>query len=478
MSNAVDMMPIIADESFNRIAAIDDYISFIWSTRYYDTGDFQITIPASSSNTALCKANYYVMRDDRRDVGIIEDIGITVDINNQEVMQVSGRFLPSILARRIIAAQIQVSGTVANCVKALINANAISPSDSARRIPNLVYGTFTNASTNMEQQFTGKNLLEAIQGICKDYQCGYRVWLNASNQFEFALFDGVDRSYNQSTNPYVIFSTDYDNLESSDYDEDYSQIITDVLVAGEGEGTARKTAWARKQTLTGLARRELFVDARNASTNNGAISDSVYLAQLRQEGLEQISSFAQGFAGKVDFSNIEFGQDLGIGDIVTIENANWGISMNARLVEVIESMSEAGVYSVVPTFTPMLEQGELVDNNLYLLEQRGRTLMTQANDAMLLQGATFDSGSSQYASARKISELDDEPSLVDSHWLPIASANETYKLSYGNLKADLLDYEKLSNRPQIESVTLSGNKTFAALGLECLTNLEIENMLT
>ncbi len=39
------------------------------------------------------------------------------------------------------------------------------------------------------------------------------------------------------------------------------------------------------------------------------------------------------------------------------------------------------------------------------------------------------------------------------------------------------DYEDLSNKPSIESVTLQGNKTFSDLGLEALTNEEIEALL-
>lgn len=40
------------------------------------------------------------------------------------------------------------------------------------------------------------------------------------------------------------------------------------------------------------------------------------------------------------------------------------------------------------------------------------------------------------------------------------------------------DYDSLSNRPQINSVTLTQNKTWSDLGLDYLTNTEIENLLT
>lgn len=38
------------------------------------------------------------------------------------------------------------------------------------------------------------------------------------------------------------------------------------------------------------------------------------------------------------------------------------------------------------------------------------------------------------------------------------------------------DYEKLINKPQINDVTLIGNKSFEELGVNTMTNLEIKNI--
>lgn len=40
------------------------------------------------------------------------------------------------------------------------------------------------------------------------------------------------------------------------------------------------------------------------------------------------------------------------------------------------------------------------------------------------------------------------------------------------------NYEELENLPQIEGVTLIGNKTFPQLHLEALTNMELDNLLS
>ena len=41
---------------------------------------------------------------------------------------------------------------------------------------------------------------------------------------------------------------------------------------------------------------------------------------------------------------------VNVGAIGDVENAGWGVYINTRLVEVIESTSETGVYTITPTF--------------------------------------------------------------------------------------------------------------------------------
>ena len=50
------------------------------------------------------------------------------------------------------------------------------------------------------------------------------------------------------------------------------------------------------------------------------------------------------------------------------------------------------------------------------------------------------------------------------------------KLKYGPTK--LYDYEKLINKPQIEGVTLIGNKQLTDLGLKEISNQNIEDILS
>lgn len=340
--------PIILNKNFERIGLVDDYSSLIWTIRYYECGDFEIVVPADTKHINMLQRGYYVTREDDEHVGIIEDFSLSVDEDQNEQMIVTGRFLSSILDRRIIATQTQLYGTVSAGISSLINDAIISPVIEARKIDNF-YVNATNFTERLEAQYTGKNLLETVEDICKTNHIGFKTTLD-NGKFVFSLFKGVDRSYNQSENPRVVFSDEYDNLISSTYEEQSSELVTDVLVAGEGEGLDRKTVWASREDPTGLDRYEMYHDQRNLQSNDGEISDDEYYAQMLEEGLEQLTTITAAFDGTVYFDSIKYREDVSIGDVVVIENTRWNIAINSRLIEVIESVDESGAYEIVPTF--------------------------------------------------------------------------------------------------------------------------------
>lgn len=341
--------PIIMNRNFEKLAVIDDYSSFIWTTRYYKCGDFEIVLPVDSKYLEFIQRGFYIIRDDDEHIGIIQDFTLSRDEENKEKMIITGQFAATILSRRIIAVQTQLHGTVSAGISALITDNIISPIIPARKIPNFTILP-TAFTERLEAQYTGKNLMTVIEDICEANHIGFDVSLTEKNEFQFKLFKGIDRSYNQSENPHVVFSDEYDNLLSSEYIESSSSLVTDVLVAGEGEGLDRKTLWVSRNNPTGLDRYELYQDQRNMSTNEGAISDDEYYAQMKEEGFENITTITTAFEGTVYFDNVEYRKDVYIGDIVVIENTKWNVFINSRLIEVIESVDESGKYEVIPTF--------------------------------------------------------------------------------------------------------------------------------
>lgn len=346
----MDILPIVADTSFTRIGCIDDYISLIWTTRYYEHGDFQIQVPITVENVNMLAIGNYILRNDNENVGIIEKVDLIYSETNERILTVSGRFATCILGRRIIAEQTVVSGAISSCINQLITDAIINPAIIARKISNFVLGNYT-ISTLIEAQYTGKNLYEVIAELALQYGFGFKVTLNDNNEFVFECYQGEDRSYNQNVNPYVIFSDEYDNLINSDYQMDASGMITDVLAAGEGEGDQRRTIWvSNDEEPTGLNRYEYYDDSRNTSSNEGEISDQEYMEQLAEDGRMDLTKYTVTFAGEADSSNVVFGKNVNVGDLVTIENSILGLASTVRIIELIESVEPSGAYSIIPTF--------------------------------------------------------------------------------------------------------------------------------
>lgn len=345
------MIPIILNKNYERIAEIDDYLSFIWTTRYYSAGDFELCTDISKAS--ILQIGNLVMRKGDDHAGIIEKIQITRSDEKQEMIIATGRSLHQILARRVITTQTILSGLVTQGIKLLVDENIVNPVNPSRKISNFVIdmssgSTASTAETDV--QYTGENLLDVVSSLCETYSIGMDMILNDDNEFVFKLYDGIDRSYGQSANPYVVFSDTYDNLLNSEYDEDYSTFATDVLVGGEGNGVNRTMVWSAKDSKSGLERYEKFLDASNAVSNDNIITQATYEKQLEGLGLEAITEYTTAFSGEVDFTGVELGVDINIGDICTIENSTWGMYINSRLIEVIESIGEDGSYAAIPTF--------------------------------------------------------------------------------------------------------------------------------
>lgn len=373
----------ILDSNFNTLTFIDEYISLIWNERYNEAGDFELILPKSSPVIPYMAMNNYLWSADSDKLMIIENYKTQSDILSGDEILYSGRSLESILDRRIVWQQTTVSGKVQDVIRKLLNDSIIFQKKngnvwideyetSDRRIENFRFEPNSDAKlaeiTMPEAQFTGDNIYEVINTITKLYKVGYEIYLNpttrewideetgehyqyTANQFIFKLYLGVDRSSKQTTVPQIEFSENNENLLSS-----LTTILGDTyrnvaLIAGEGEGLSRRTK--TYGTETGLTRRELFVDARDISSNDGAISNDSYLKLLEERGKEKLKDYEvkKETDTDVDTNNqlYELGVDYMLGDVV--ENVDsFGIRSRSRITEITTSITPSEI-SMHPIFS-------------------------------------------------------------------------------------------------------------------------------
>lgn len=343
----MDLM--ILDDTLTPIDIVDNATSVIWNKRYFEAGDFEIYISSNEKTAESLKKRYFVMRQDDDMVCMITHVEYKDDPENGNFKIVSGQSVESLLKRRIVWQQTssKSSETVEQFIMRLIDENAINPTDTKRKIPFLELGDLKGFVEKLDKQLTGDNLLDAIIELCKAYEYGFKITLE-NKKLKFELYKGVDRSYNQSTLPFVTFSDAYDNLIDSQYIYDETNAKNVALVAGEGEGLDRRTASVGE--ASGIDRQEIFVDARDISSNNGEVTESDYIAQLQEKGKENIVGYEETFESTVESqTNYIYKKDWNLGDIVNHENTSWNLFVTPRIVEVLECEDENG-HSVIPTF--------------------------------------------------------------------------------------------------------------------------------
>lgn len=354
---------LVLNTKFETIAILDVFESFIWTDRYSKCGDFEIYTSSDLEIIETLKEDFYIWTEDSEHVMIIENRKIITDVEEGNKFLVSGRSLESLLDRRIVWNQILLDGYFQTQIKRLLTENVINPSDSNRKISNFIFEETDDPyilSLKAQVQYTGDNLYEAVCELCESASIGFKITLNDNNQFVFKLYSGADRSYDQEANPYVVFSPSFENIIDSNYYESKAGYKNVGLVAGEGEGSARRTVVVGKSTSKELSRRELYVDARDISSttsDGGSISTSAYDDLLRQRGDKRLTEnrIVQLFDGQVESTQMyRYGEHYFMGDIVQLEN-EYGMESKVRVTEFIRSVDKNGIDSY-PTFEVMEER--------------------------------------------------------------------------------------------------------------------------
>ena len=378
----IEYVEIRDKDSRKVVGIIDTAKSIIWQSKYYGVGVFEIYAAATAENLALLAEDNYVTRIDSEECGIIESINITSDLQDGFMIIASGRFCKSILDRRVIyEATLQgtgmnyywtcsasiLRGKVETAVRGLISANAINATDVNRNIPEIywtdsdvtgleekiVIDSDSETEESAEKQVTYKNLQEYTDGVLEEYQLGAKMWLDRDLlKFRYKVFKGVDRSRdNTAGNKPLIFSQDFDNLNSSSYTLDKSAYKTTALIGGEGEGTERKCAFTYSW-INGLKRRETFVDASSISSTykdgeeEKTYTNEEYRKQLEAQGRQTVASLQkiETFDGDIDLTNSDLylNEDYSVGDIITIEDKNINKYINARILSITEVQDDDG----------------------------------------------------------------------------------------------------------------------------------------
>lgn len=378
------MDAMILGQDFETIAVLDAFESFIWTDRYYEAGDCEVYASASLDLVRNLTEGNYLWRRDTEHLMIVDSVTIDTAVETGVHITATGESLEALLKRRIIYPT-TIEGNLQNGIQKLLNENVINPTNTKRKISNFVFISSKDPRiTSIEiagLQYCGENLYESIVELCMAYDMGFKVTLSDDYKFEFQLYMGQDRSYNQEDNPWVVFSPKFENLTSSNYyssKKDYKNATyilgaelhesdEDLDIIETHNNGSNRYYELEYDDAIGLDRRETFTDASDIDDTykeetydsyeeeyvevEKMMTDAEYQALLADEGELELSETATttAFEGIIDATQqYVYGVDFTIGDVVQVVN-EFDMTSNSRISEIIWCHDLNGI-SVTPTF--------------------------------------------------------------------------------------------------------------------------------
>ena len=345
----------VLDEKAEILDIVDVFQSVIWTVQYYSQGDFELIVPATKKNIDIMQKDRLLCRDKDitkdtfKNVMVIEDIKIESDWEEGDKLTVSGKSLKSIVGRRVVWKQTNLTGNLEAGIRYVLNENVIDPEEESRKIANVELDEVAGITDTIDAQLLGDNIAEWIESICSTHEIGWDMYVR-SKKYIFRLYKGTDRTYNQTEVPAVVFSDEYDNLLESIYTYERGDYKNAALIGGEGEGVNQRTTTIGE--ATGLQRYETYIDGSSVSSNGAIITEEQYYKLLQDYGKEQLNevSDTESFEGNVvSDGNYKLNQDYFLGDLVQVKN-EFGIEATPRIIEIIESEDEKGT-AIVPKFS-------------------------------------------------------------------------------------------------------------------------------
>ncbi|MFI3172425.1 MAG: hypothetical protein R3Y58_08695 [Eubacteriales bacterium] len=308
------------DSDFN-ICALLDPVNIQWNTKYYEYGNCIIQIPISQYSTDI----QYIYSSDRRELGVVKKMNYETDVNNFKYVILNCYFYENELNREIVNPTFQGNGNTEDEITRMVVAN--------KGDITLTVATSQGRGTDTLFSDLGTELAEQCYYILKLHEMSFKVDYDLlTNEFIFSIFEGLDRTQEQSDNEPLTFSTEFDNLESPTLLIDDSSYKTHALLIVK-DGYENQTV-SIDDTIS--VKKWTTIDCSSVEYID---TDANYYADVKAYGL---SALKASFASKVSVSgdavaaSYTYLKDYSCGDKCNLVISELGIVVETRIIEVNE----------------------------------------------------------------------------------------------------------------------------------------------
>ena len=334
------MQPVrILNPALDLLGEVDNYLSLAFSRNYHFPGEFQLVLNRKVQNAEQLEIdNLIVLGADPLKTGIIRHREIKTGERGEEILTIKGYSLGAILRQRITIPPVGESHDIreANAetvMKAYVQRNCLDI--PGMEFPFLVVKEDLQRGEIIKWQTRYKNLADESEQISVLTGLGWYIYPDFnSRSWIFDVYNGRNFTAGQQLNPPVIFSPEFDNIKSQEFIDSLINFGNYAIVAGQDEGADREVIMLGSDA-PGLDRHVIFVDARDVQD----VDDLPARGEAKLAEHQRVISFQAGVLTQGPF---KYQQDWDVGDIVTIQNKDWNLTMDTRITEVTEIYEPSG----------------------------------------------------------------------------------------------------------------------------------------
>ncbi len=343
------------DSLFRRDQVIDVFDSVIWTERWREKGDFELSLNSTRENRSRLKTGTLLACNESFRVMQVEEVEDDYNADGIRTLKVKGPSMEALLEDRAAKATLSdtttepkwvITGVPTFVARKIFHDICVTGNlNVGDKIPFIIEGTFMTPSTIVEPDdvittdLDPQTVYSAIKALADAWDFGFRLlrYFDTS-QLYFDIYMGNDRTTAQSTFTPVIFTPELDNLQNT------SELTTtskakNVAYVFSPAGFHVVYALDVNPDVQGFERRVLVVDATDITADNPDVT-----AALIQRGREELSKnqAISAFDGEINPNSLyKYGRDYELGDLVEIHNSD-GVASYMRVTEQIFASDREG----------------------------------------------------------------------------------------------------------------------------------------
>lgn len=338
----------VLDASLRRTELVDDFESLIWTERYADVGDFQLSIYAERSSRALLTVGTRLAIQSSNRVMTIETIEDKVDSNGIAILAISGRSIEASLDDRsnryagygTASTLWTITDTPGNVARTIFDTlcrdNTVFPADNFPFLASgslLPDGNIPEPTDVIAFNVEVDTVLSTIKKICAQYLLGFRMLRNGdTSELYFDIYTGNDHTTLQTVLPAVVFSPQLDNL-SNTKELTSMAIFKNVALVYGANGSEIVYGLDVDPSTAGFERKAIVIKADDITLPVGSDLTAA-LVQRGQEALAEHRGIL-AFDGEIpQVGSYIYGLDYGLGDLLEARNRD-GVTTNMLVTEQI-----------------------------------------------------------------------------------------------------------------------------------------------